>query len=124
GRGVWLMRHGPVEAPRGFGLWLLFLLGVAVSYAMFPFSPPNTIPGALGGRVIGISFNAASYLAATIALLYVVNLPRTDMPQRRLLALLSVLFVVTVAGGLLGVIAPHFQVTAPLERVLPASLRT
>src|SRR5262245_34134620 len=66
---LYLIRHRPVRTPPGFGLWLLFLLWVAVSYAMFPFSPPNTIPGALGGRVIGISFNAASYLAATIALL-------------------------------------------------------
>src|SRR5207247_4349589 len=65
-----------------------------------------------------------SYLAATIALLYIVNLPKTDMPQRRLLRLLSVLFVVTVAGGVLGVVAPHFEVTAPLERVLPASVRS
>jgi hypothetical protein len=119
-----LARRRPLTVPRGFGFWLLFLLWVVVSLLMFPLSPPNTIAGSASGRALGIALNITSYLAATTALLYVANLPKEDFSQRRLLRLLSGLFVVTVAGGLLGVVAPRFQFTAPLEILLPHGVRS
>lgn len=119
-----LGRRRHLTVPRGFGFWLLFLVWVVGSLVMFPFSPPNTIAGSDAGRALGIALNLASYLAATAALLYVANLPREEFSQRRLLRLLSTLFVVTVAGGLLGVVVPRFQFTAPLEALLPHSLRS
>ena len=85
---------------------------------------PDTLAGSGAGRALGIALNLASYLAATTALLYVVNLPKEDFSQRRLLRLLSTLFLVTVAGGMLGVVAPRFQFTAPLEALLPHSVRS
>ncbi len=121
---MYLLRHRPLRVPPGFGLWLLFLVWMLVSLLMFPFNPPGTTAGTTGGRVIGLSLNGASYLAATIALLYVVNVPRAELPQRKVLRLLSVLFVVTVAGGVLGVVAPHFEFVAPLEKLLPESVRS
>jgi hypothetical protein len=117
-----LARRRHLRVPRGFGFWLLFLAWAAGSALMFPISPLDTVAGSGTGRVLGIALNFASYLAATTALLYVVNLPRADFSQRRLLRLLSTLFVVTVAGGLLGVVAPRFQFTAPLEKLLPSRL--
>jgi hypothetical protein len=120
---VELGRRRRLTVPRGFGFWLLFLVWTAASLLMFPLSPPNTLAGSAGGRMLGIALNLASYLAATAALLYVANLPREDFSQRRLLRLLSTLFVVTVAGGLLGVVAPRFQFSAPLEALLPHSVR-
>ncbi len=119
-----LARRRRLTVPRGFGFWLLFLAWTAGSLLMFPLSPPNTIAGSGAGRALGIALNSASYLAATIALLYVVNLPREDFSQRRVLRLLSTLFLVTVAGGLLGVVAPRFQFSAPLETLLPHSVRS
>jgi hypothetical protein len=119
-----LCRRRHLTVPRGFGFWLLFLVWVVGSLLMFPFSPPNTIAGSHAGRALGIALNLASYLAATTALLYVTNLSKEDFSQRRLLRVLSALFVVTVAGGLLGVVAPRFQFTAPLEALLPHRLRS
>jgi hypothetical protein len=119
-----LGRRRRLTVPCGFGFWLLFLAWTAASVLMFPFSPPNTFAGSGSGRALGIALNSASYLAATVALLYVINLPREDLSQRRLLRLLSTLFVVTVAGGLLGVVAPRFQFSAPLEALLPHSVRS
>jgi O-antigen ligase len=121
---VWyLATHRPLRLPPGFGFWLLFLCWTFASLVMLPYSPPGTMAGTVSGRLIGIAFNMAAYLAATITLLYVVNLPRQAVSQRRLLTLLSALFVYTVAGGLLGVLAPHFGFVSPLESVLPASIR-
>ena len=119
-----LGRRRRLTVPPGFGFWLLFLLWAAGSLLMFPLSPPSTIAGSAGGRALGIALNSASYLAATTALLYVANLPKDEFSQRRLLRLLSALFVVTVAGGLLGVFAPRFQFSAPLETLLPHSVRS
>ena len=119
-----LGRRRQLSVPRGFGFWLLFLAWTAASVLMFPLSPPDTLAGSGAGRAFGIALNLASYLAATTALLYVVNLPREELSQRRLLRLLSTLFVVTVAGGLLGVVAPRFQFSAPLEALLPHGVRT
>ena len=120
----YLLRHRPVRAPAGFGLWLLFLLWSCGSLFMFPFNPPQAAAGTTAGRLLGIGLNEASYIAATIVLLYLVNLPTYVLPQRRLLLLLSWLFATTVAGGILGVVAPHFEFTAPVERLLPGVLRT
>jgi hypothetical protein len=119
-----LGRRRRLTVPRGFGFWLLFLLWAVGSLLMFPLSPPNTIAGSAAGRALGIALNSASYLAATTALLYVGNLPREEFSQRRLLRLLSTLFIVTVAGGLLGVFAPRFQFSAPLETLLPHGVRS
>lgn len=119
-----LGRRRRLKVPPGFGVWLLFLTWTVGSLLMFPLSPPDTVAGSGSGRLLGIALNLASYLAATIALLYVANLPREDFSQRRLLRLLSTLFVVTVVGGLLGVVAPRFQFSAPLETLLPETVRS
>lgn len=118
-----LVRHRPLKVPPGFGLWLLFLLWAVVSLVMLPFDPPGTTSGTPSGRMIGIAVTLGGYLAATIVVLYVVNLPHEQLSQQRLLRLLSILFAVTVAGGLLGVVAPRFEFVAPLERLLPESVR-
>jgi hypothetical protein len=118
-----LVRRRPLKVPRGFGFWLLFLAWTVGSMLMFSFSPPDTVAGSTSGRALGITLNLASYLAATTALLYVGNLPKEEFSQRRLFRLLAGLFVVTVAGGLLGVVAPRFEFTAPLEMLLPHSVQ-
>jgi hypothetical protein len=119
-----LATHRPVRTIPGFGLWLLFLLWVVVSLLMLPFDAPGTFPGLPSGRILGTAYNLAAYAAATVTLLYVVNLSEQELPERRLVRLLSVLFLVTVAGGILGVVAPRFGFVSPLEAILPASVRS
>jgi O-antigen ligase len=50
---------------------------------------------------------------------YAGNVERRELSQQRFIRLLAWLFVITVAGGLLGMAAPTFEFTAPLELLLP-----
>ncbi len=118
-----LLRRRRLRTPPGFGIWLLFLLWALVSAVMFPINPPNTTVNAPSGRVLGLLMSELSYGAATVALLYILNLPKRAMPDGRLMRLMCLLFVYTVAGGILGVVAPRFSFTAPLERLIPATIR-
>ena len=119
-----LRRRRPVKVPPWFWIWALFLAWTVISLAMFTRSPPNTIAGTNGGRIISIGVSLAEYAAATITLLFVGNLTAKELPQRRLIKWLSVLFLVTVLGGFLGTYVPAFQFKSPLEMLLPAGMRT
>jgi hypothetical protein len=119
-----LRRRRPVKVPPWFWVWALFLAWTVISLATFTQNPPNTIAGSSGGRIISIGINLAEYAGATITLLFVGNLTAKELPQRRLINWLSVLFLVTVLGGFLGTYVPTFQLTSPLEMLLPAGRRT
>jgi hypothetical protein len=119
---VHLVRRRPVLVPPGFGLWLAFLVVAVASTAMLGANPPGTLPESASHRVIGVAFTFAGYLAATIIVLYAGNLTEEEFPRQRLVRQLAGFFVVVVAGGLLGVVAPRFQFTSPVERLLPASI--
>jgi hypothetical protein len=120
---AFLIRKRDLWAPRGFGFWLLFvawmLIGVTMLWADAPGAEPG---GGGGGRLMVFGFRAATYLAATIVFLYVLNSDERDLPNRRVVRLLALMFVFTVCGGVLGVVAPRFEFTSVLEFVLPHGL--
>ncbi|UBU12417.1 hypothetical protein [Nonomuraea gerenzanensis] len=114
-----LWRRRPIRVPRGFGLWLLLLAGYLVSGLMLAESPPGTY-GELGaGRLLGYGMRLALYCSVLVMVLYLGNLTERELPQLRLVRMLGVLFVSTVAGGLLGVFFPGFGYTSPVELLLP-----
>ncbi|OLE21156.1 MAG: hypothetical protein AUG44_28650 [Actinobacteria bacterium 13_1_20CM_3_71_11] len=113
----------PIALPPGFALWALFLVVVVVSIGALGEDPPGTEPGTVAGRLISVSFRLVEYLALTVLLLYAGNLTEAELPRRRLVRLLGWLFVVTVCGGLLGVVAGRFQFSSPIELLLPKHLR-
>ncbi|WP_405141832.1 hypothetical protein OG589_32220 [Sphaerisporangium sp. NBC_01403] len=114
-----LWRRRPIMVPKGMGLWMLLLAGYLVSALMLGDSPPGTY-GELGtGRVLGYVMRLALYVALLVMVLYLGNLTERELPQRTLVRMLGVLCVTTVAGGLLGVVAPRFEFTSPVEMVLP-----
>jgi hypothetical protein len=115
-------RRARIAAPPGFGLWLLFLVCIVASTAMLGYTPPGTLPDTVSHRLLPVAFNAAGYLTATIVLLYAGNLTEAEFPRKRLIRQLGFFFCVVVAGGLLGVLAPRFEFTSPLERLLPAGI--
>ncbi|WP_188192637.1 hypothetical protein [Nonomuraea sp. SYSU D8015] len=116
---VLLWRRRPIRVPPGFGLWLLLLAGYLVSALMLAEMPPGTY-GELGpGRIIGYAMRLALYAAVLVMVLYLGNLTERELPQLRLVRWLGVLFVTTVAGGLLGVFLPGFSFTSPVEWLLP-----
>ena len=52
-------------------------------------------------------WRAASYFSATVTFVYVYNTPRERLPSARVVSLLAGFWIVTVAGGWLGVILPQ-----------------
>ena len=119
-----LARRRPVRLPRGFGVWVMFLLWNVIGIVMLGRTAPHTVPGSAGSRLIGYAFRNMFFVSVTIVLLFIGNLTERELPRRRLVRLLAWLFGVTVAGGLLGSFAPRFSVTSPVELVLPHHIRT
>ncbi|MFO7252456.1 MAG: hypothetical protein DIU60_017055, partial [Actinomycetes bacterium] len=116
---VILWRRRPIRMPQGFGLWLLLIAGYLISACMLGATPPGTYGELSPGRIIGYLVRLAVYLSVLITVLYLGNLSHRELPQLTLVRMLGVLFVTTVAGGLLGVLLPDFSFTAPLELLLP-----
>ncbi|MFD9950047.1 hypothetical protein ACFWYW_57720 [Nonomuraea sp. NPDC059023] len=116
---VILWRRRPIRLPRGAGLWVLLLAGYLVSGLALAEAPPGTYGGLGPGRLIGYGMRFALYTSLFVVVLYLGNLTKQELSQLRLVRMLGVLFVWTVAGGLLGVLFPKFAYTSPVELVLP-----
>lgn len=114
-----LVRLRPIRVPKGFGLWALVLLVMAVSVVALDIQAPGT---AGGGSPINYGYTLGWYLAATIVLLYVGNLSESTLSNQRISRLLAWMFVFTAVGGIVGLIAPTFNFTSVAEIVLPRSL--
>lgn len=119
-----LLRRRPLHVPRGFGWWLLFLACVVVSVTMSFVDAPGAVPGGGPSRLVVYAFRLAWYLACTVVLVWVANLDEDELPTLRVVRLMGWMFVVTVAGGLLGVFASSFEFTSPVEMLLPRGLRS
>jgi hypothetical protein len=111
-----------VALPPGFAWWLAFLALAVASIAALGVDPAGTVPDTAGGRMVAVLFRLGEYGALTVLLLYVGN--RRGLTNERLVRLLAWLFVVTVAGGLLGTFAGTFEFTSPVELLLPEHIRS
>jgi polysaccharide biosynthesis protein PslJ len=108
-----LMIRGRVRAPRGFGVWLLFLFWMCVSALAI-----NDI------RIVGWAFRASLYVAATVLFLYVYNSSRRSLPVRTIAVIMAAYWVVVVLGGYLGVLVPQGGFSTPVEKLVPGGLDT
>ncbi len=108
---VFLGRRGGVEVPRGFGLWLLFLVWMAFSAIQLD----------TAGRFAGFGYRALLYVAVTILGVYVYN-ARHSITGRYVLGLMVGFWMIVVAGGYLGVFFPMLQITTPLAHLVPEPL--
>jgi hypothetical protein len=113
----------PITLPPGFLWWVLFLAAAVVSIAALGADPPGTVIEHGSTRLIGALYKLGMYLALTVLLVYVGNLTEQELSRRRLIRLLAWLFVITVAGGLLGMVAGTFEFTSPVEWLLPGHIR-
>lgn len=113
-----------VAIPPEVGLWLLFLLTAVIGVAALGVDPAGTMPASVGARLPGLVFRLIEYGALTVLLLGAVGLTARELPQRTLVALLAGMFLLTVAGGLLGMVAPRLQLTSPVELLLPGHARS
>jgi hypothetical protein len=117
-----LLGRRQLRAPRGFGVWLLFLAWVVVGFVLLGAQAPGAKAGDIATRYLSTGYRLAWYLALTVVLLYVGNLSEQELSTRRVCRWLSALFIVTVAGGYLGIIAPHFQFRSAIEHLAPAGV--
>ena len=109
---IWLVRQRTVIAPKGFTIWLLFVLWSLVT---------STQVDSLD-RWIGFGWRTSLYVSATITLLFVFNLANDSPVTQRMLGALALFWVYVVIGGYLGLAFPNTSFTSPVEMLLPGSL--
>lgn len=106
-----LWRAKPLAAPRGFGIWLLFIVWVTFSAIQL-----DTL-----GRAIGFAFRLSLYIACTVIFIYAYNLvPRVG--RTYFCKLLIWFFAALVVGGYLGILFPTLTIATPMSYVMPQSL--
>ncbi|WP_305789819.1 O-antigen ligase family protein [Symbioplanes lichenis] len=114
----------PLLLPPGFGWWALFLAALLVSVAALGADPAGTVAEHASGRLIAVVYRFIMYASMTVLLIYTGNLTEAELSRRRLVRLLAWLFAITVAGGVLGIVAGTFEFTSPVEYLLPGSVRS
>src|SRR5512139_1717747 len=118
-----LWRLPTVHLPRGFGWWLLFLVWVVLGFGVLGAVAPGSVADGGSGRLLVFGYRLWWYAACTVVLLWITNLSREVLPDRRVLQLGACAFVVTALGGLLGVLRPELEFRSLVEFVLPGALR-
>ncbi|MEV0454571.1 O-antigen ligase family protein [Catellatospora methionotrophica] len=113
----------PVRLPPAFWIWLAFCTVTVVGFGVLDVDPAGTISATFAERITAPIYKLVQHLALTVLLVYAGNLSAAALPQRRLVNLLAWMFAVTVAGGLLGTFAGHFEFTSPVELLLPDGVR-
>jgi hypothetical protein len=118
---VILYRQRTLVVPRGFAIWLLFLVWMLAGFFVVRAIAPGTVPGVGIGRYGGFLVWAGWYFAITVAMLYVVNTAR-EVATLRIVRLLGWMFVVTTGFGVLAVLVPTLEFKSAVELVLPKGL--
>ncbi|MFH5824416.1 O-antigen ligase family protein [Georgenia sp. AZ-5] len=106
-----LSRATDVRVPRGFGVWLLFLVWMVLSATQLD----------SGERSIGFVYRALLYVSATVAFLYAYNARALTM--RYVSGVLTVFWLTAVVGGYVGIITPLLTVHTPLSYIVPDALQ-
>jgi hypothetical protein len=102
-----LVLRRDIVVPKGFWIWLLFLLWVFVSGAAID----------RGSAWFTYLYRTSTYLSATIVFLYVLNSPR-ELPTRRIAYTLTTYWLYVVLFGYAALAAPRAQFASLLEIVM------
>lgn len=120
----WSRREGrQIKLPPGFGLWMLFMIVSAAGIFTLTLVAPETIKSSSGTTIFSFLSRFLDYGGAFVFLVYAGNLTERELPRRRLAWLLGLVGLYCVAGGFLGIVDPHFQLTSPLTHLLPSKLQ-
>jgi polysaccharide biosynthesis protein PslJ len=98
--------------PRGFGLYLLFLLWCVFSAAQL-ITPRQWVSAGYRGSM---------YLAAGLLFLYILNAPRDRLPPDRAVRILGGFFILIALGGVAGMLIPTATFTTPAKALTPTPL--
>lgn len=101
-----------IAVPRGFGLYLVFLL-----WCVFSTSRLTS-----GRQAFSAGYRGTLYLGASLLFLYVLNASRDALPPERVVRIMASFFVITVVGGLIGMIVPNISFTTVARGFVPPSM--
>lgn len=118
---AFLMKQRKVAMPRGFGIWLLWLGWLLSGLLVMQVDAPGAVPGSGAARYLTFGYRFGWYVIATIVALYVLN-ARHRLSIEKVARGVAWLFVMLVAGGLLGVLLPTLSFPSVLQLVLPGGL--
>ncbi|WP_422752308.1 hypothetical protein [Micromonospora sp. WMMD708] len=107
-----MVTRGRVALPAGTACWLVLLALVLLSF--------TRLERATAYLTSGLRFGFM--LTALIVCVYVYNLVRDGVPWDQVLRPLGWYWLGVVALGWLAVLAPRFQLTTPVEMLLPGSM--
>jgi len=101
-----------ILVPRGFGLYLVFLLWCVFSATQL----------ASSRQAFSSGYRGSLYVGAGLLFLYVLNASRVDLPPDRIVGIMAGFFVLTVVGGVIGMIVPNISFTTVARGLVPPSL--
>ena len=107
-----MVTRGRVALPAGTACWLVLLALVLLSFTRLERATAYLTSGLRLGFMV----------TALIVCVYVYNLVRDGVPWAQVLRPLGWYWLGVVALGWLAVLAPRFQLTTPVELVLPGSM--
>ena len=102
------------RAPLAFFWWLAFTSWVLLSGLQLQSTT----------KIMTFSYRLALYAAAGVLFLYVYNLPRSSRLDTRVLRILTIFWMVVVAGGYAGILLRSYTFVPPFMDLLPYGLRS
>ena len=112
---VWLLLRGSsVRIPKGFGLWLAFLFWMLLSGTQLDEAR----------RWYAFSYRALLYLSMTVMFVYVYNLPRAQLPARKVVLALTFFWAAVICYGFIALAVPDARFTTPATLLLPEDIAT
>lgn len=119
--GAQILQRGRLRVPAGFGIWLLFLGWMAAGVTMLWAHAPGTEDETGLLRLLPFLYRVLWYLAVTVAMLYPLAFSTRQLPALEVARWLGWMFVFVALGGLAGVLVPRFELTSPMELLLPGA---
>ncbi|WP_327039497.1 O-antigen ligase family protein [Micromonospora maris] len=107
-----LLVRGRVPLPPGTGLWLLFLSLVVVSATQL-----SSV-----GSLLAFGLRLGFYVTALVVGVYVYAVARQGIELSTLLVPICLFWFGLVVLGWLGVLAPRFEMSTPMEMLLPGGV--
>src|ERR1044071_4482503 len=96
-----LVARSKVKVPRGFGWYILFFIWMCATVVQ--------LQGSGTDRLFGFAYRAGLYYSAGVWCLYIFNAPKRLLPTRTILKVMTIMWMVVVAGGWLGILSPTMQ---------------
>lgn len=110
---VALVRRRWARAPAAMVLWFAFISWMLLSGLQLD----------SGSRILVFCYRFSLYAGAAILFLYVYNMPRSSRLDAKVLRILTVFWMVVVAGGYAGILLRSHTFVPPFAHLLPHGLR-